>query len=199
MIDSIEELYKGLTDLPIALLAIIFGVLLFRKKNECYKVFALLSISAILGAFAHSINLSKVAYIVTWAILYIFLYELVKRASQLICEYLEHEKVCYPKIINISEVILYIASVVFLFMQNDLDIYCLVVFGVVCIVWIVKVISARTVPSKLWYLLVFAVLALCFQGLKTIIPNGVVLGHVMILFAVGFLYAIALEIGNNND
>ena len=192
---TLAEMYKGLSDLPICLLALIFGIVLSKKYKEekTWKVFFFfLACTSALGAVAHVFAFSALAKKVVWTVLYVLLFELLRMLSSLLGRYIK-EEYRYPKVLYLAEVLIFAATLFLLYKESPLDIYVFIIFAALNVLWMLKLVRENGIPLRVALFLVSGVLAGFFQALKTVIPHGVVLGHVMILLAELILFTIAID------
>lgn len=194
-----EELWKGLTDLPIALLAFVFYGLFFRYKNErgaaWRLVFLLLGIAGTLGASVHIFVMNRIVWDILWIILYVFLYETVRRFLALMAGIVtlgRHLNAGETRFILILEAVLFLGSAVLVVLDGMADIYLFVFFSLLAIapvVWgsFTGAGTNRTVKT----LVILLTLAAVSQIVKELIPYGVVIGHTLILASLTFVYLAA--------
>ena len=189
---NFEELWKGLSDLPIALLAIVFGCLLLRRKARAWSaIFFLAAISALFGAAVHSFAIPEPYLSILWCGLYVLLFELIRSFTHRLIGCITGQKERERRIVRVIETALYLAAVLCLFLWKNADIYMLVLFAVLMTVRVVACLLRHPGMPRRVKLLMFTLLAaLLFQALKTMIPYGVVLGHVMIAIAECVAYRV---------
>ena len=192
------EMYKGISDIPIFVLAMFFSVFLrrFDEKKVWSQFFMLLAEAAFIGAAVHMLALEGTYKKVAWAVLYVLLYEVVRNLALALLGYILRDEVRYPKLMWWIQVLMFIASLVLLIMGSKYDIYVFVGFAVISIAWILYVLfkdGKDAITGKLILFFGVAVLAAALQALKTVIPYGVVWGHVAILADVCVLFSLALE------
>ena len=190
-----EELLKGLTDLPVAIVAIICGLLLYNKKDKEHHdsgMFFLVAFCAIFGIVVHSFKMSTKLNAILWGILYLFLYELVGTFSVELVKLCTGKDVKAKGFIHLLEVICCIASWVCLYKANDIDIYIFVFFAAVALIdCLIDIKRQGKFNILAIFLFIFAILAMLAQGLKTIIPHGVAIGHIFLIFAEIMLFLLA--------
>jgi len=187
-----EELWKGLSDLPITLLAIVFGCLLLRRQARAWSgMFFLTAVSALFGATVHGIAIPQFCLSVLWCGLYMLLFELIRRFALLITDCITGKREREQRPVLVLEAGLYLAAVLCLFLWKSADIYMLVLFAALLVVRIAFcLIRHPGAPRRVKILMLTLLAALLFQGLKTVIPYGVVLGHVTIAAAECVAYRI---------
>ena len=191
----LPELMKGLTDLPIALLSALFGVLLIRKGSEkkWSSLFFLLCAAAALGASVHCFILPEPYISMIWAVEYILLFASVRRFAALLIGYAENAKQPERAAIFAAEGALYLGAVILRFCGSRFDIYLFVIFAALCFFRVgVCLLKNRPVSKIVRVLIAFLLAALLAQALKTVIPGGVVIGHGMIAAALFVIYRLAL-------
>lgn len=196
MLTSGYELWKGLTDLPLALLAAVFGVLLYRKKSLAWsKFFFLAAIAGIGGITVHCLALPRRTVCALWIFLYVILYEVIRRMAFLLVEAIGKTKET-SLFLPVSEGILYVITVIGLYTFPFNEIYVLVVFiGLVLIR--VAVCAVRHLPLTKNVRLLLCLLpasALC-QALSGILPYAVVWEHLLLGAALYAAYRIGAENG----
>ncbi|MDO5331160.1 MAG: hypothetical protein Q4E99_00640 [Bacillota bacterium] len=193
-----SEMYKGLSDLPIFILAMFFSIFLrkFEEKKVWSQMFMLLAEASFIGAAVHMLSLEGTYKKIAWAVLYVLLYEVIRNLSLALSGHVLKENVQYPKLMWWIQIVLFIASFVLLIKGSKYDIYVFVGFAVINIAWLLYLIFKEgrdRLSGKLILFFGMAVLAAAFQGLKEVIPYGVVWGHLAIIVAVCVLFSISLE------
>ena len=187
-----EELWKGLSDLPIALLAVVFGCLLLRRKARAWSaIFFLVAVSALFGAAVHSFAIPAPYLTVLWCGLYVLLFELIRSFTHRLTGCITGRRERERRAVRVIEAALYLAAVLCLLLWDGADIYMLVLFAVLMTVRVaICLIRHPGAPRRVKLLMLTLLAALLFQALKTVIPYGVVLGHVMIAVAECVAYRV---------
>jgi len=187
-----EEILKSITDLPIAIVCLIFAIILLRAKSDKKGwgiFFALTFVSAALGAVVHAIEPYTGLYKVLWAIEYLFIYESIRWFGILLVAYAKREDYHNIRNMMIVEIWCFLFSVILMLYGNSLDIYFVVVFGLIVLLWLViEMYKNERFNIKLIIICFCALMAGTFQALKNTMTYGVVIGHVFIVAAVVVLY-----------
>lgn len=197
VLNTPEEMWKGLSNIPIALLALICAVLLLCRKgvkNEWIAVCFLGTFCSIMGITVHTFLIDKPLIQFLWMFLYILLFELTRIFShRLVCFIANNdEKEKIPVII--IEAVLYAAAAVLLFVWNGKDIFMLVVFAFLEILRIVVcLIKHPKAPLSVKLLLADMALSMVFLALEDFIPYAVVFCHLLIAAALFIYYVIAIK------
>lgn len=195
IISSPDELWKGLTDLPIVLMAGLFFILLRKRGFDKVRqsMFLYIFIAALLGALAHSFSLARPFHIAVWLVLFALLFEIVRAYAEIVRE-LAGLDARLPKPYIIAEAVLYIVTAVLTFVQFRIAIFVFVVFAVGLSVHLInifrknrKVFDEMKVPAMIIFV------ALILQALKNVIPGAIVIAHCIICVAMYFLYRMAEE------
>lgn len=192
-----QEMYKGISDLPILLVAMGFSIFLrkFEEKKIWSQFFMLVAEAAFIGAAVHMLALEGGYKKVAWAVLYVLLYEVVRNLSLALSGYILKAEVQYPKLMWWVQIIMFLASFVLLLKEIKYDIYVFVGFAVINLIWLIYLaISGKNkISGKLWLFFGLAVVAAGLQALKEVIPYGVVWGHLAILVAMCVLFSVSIE------
>lgn len=194
------EAIKGITDLPIAGICLILGILC-RKKNRAWSaLFLLIGISAVLGAVAHIFALPQVASNGIWIVLYALLYECVRRFASLYCAYLTGEKPTVHPVIRVTEFVLYLLSGILLLAVGKYDIYVFAAFACICLIQVVICFVKVRKPNKnAVALLALLFPPLIFQLLAAVVPYAIVWEHICIVLTLMIAYCVACDSGKNTD
>lgn len=183
------ELIKGVSDLPVSLLALVLGYLLReRGQNRWALVFFLAGIGAAMGAFVHAVPLELKVFRTVWLMLYSLLYGTVLLFRLRV---LNEPPKGYLYILG---ALLWLVTVILLLRGSGWDIYVFALFAAVVLIPVFFRIFAQPDASPyLKRMLIAAAPALAFQALKAVIPYGVVLGHVCLMVALIFAYCVAAQ------
>ena len=190
--NPISEVMKGVTDLPLALLAVAFGLLLRKKeKNKWSEMFLLVAAAALMGAGVHIIRITEPYLQLLWVILYALFFESIRRFSLLTVACISGGPAEEQTATWIEEGVLYLGSVLLLFFANGLDIYLLVIFMVLMFCRIVVCLTRYGFrPAKVTGLMVLLIAPIVLQALAAIISFAVVAEHLILAAAQVVTYAI---------
>lgn len=192
-----DELWKGLTDLPLVIAPLIVFFLLKKKKGvkpEWLHAFLLLAVSAAGGVLVHCFVLPERLRRGLWLILFVVMFELVRSYT--------HRMVCFIRkreekewgAVRLMELVLYLAAAGMTLWIGEHGIYFFVVFCVLLIVrMLVCALHHSDTPRAFWSITGVLALGLLCQALKAVIPFGVVLGHLLVLVALFMVYVLARE------
>lgn len=189
------EFYKGISDIPIVILAIFFSIFLrkFEEKKSWSQFFMLLGAGAFLGALVHMLALEGMYKQIVWFALYVLLYEVIRKLSILLCEYILKDQVQFPKLLRVLQIICFVSSIVLLLQGNRYDIFVFADFAVAILAWIIYIASKNVITIRLALFLGFGIVAAGMQLAKDLIPFGVVWGHLAIVAAICVLFSMAIE------
>lgn len=130
-------------------------------------VFLLITVSAVLGAVVHTFDFPRVWNRSIWIVLYIFLYELIRRFAHLMVCYVSGRAERENPLVYILEALLYVVTPVFMFAVNINDIYVFVVFAVIMLVRVsTSMMKFAPVPSKARFLMAVLLFPLGFRHSK---------------------------------
>ena len=190
--NPIPEVMKGVTDLPLALLAVVFGLLLRKKgKKEWSDLFLLVAAAALLGTGVHIIHITEPYLQLLWVILYALLFESIRRFSLLTVTHISDCQVEEQTAVWAAEAVLYLGAVALSFLANGLDIYLLVIFMVLMFCRIVVCLTRYGFrPAKVTGLMVLLIAPIVLQALAAIISFAVVAEHLILAAAQVVTYAI---------
>ena len=192
-----DEVWKGLTNVPICLFAILFFILLKKEKAPLGKrMFFLLSWSSFLGACVHTFAFPAPVRRAVWVVLMAFLYLTVRAAFILFLAYgggYESFLVKTKLPVLVSMGVCYAASAVLTLLDNDLDI---LIFGFWAAFWMVPIIckafSEKKRYPRMRLIIVILCGALACQLVSTLLPPGIgVVGcHLLIIASLFFIYKL---------
>lgn len=193
--NEITEMLKGLTDIPIALLALVFGIILLKKRIKNWsRLFFLIAVSAVMGTVVHVFTLTPVLYGILWIILYILLFESIRVFTHLMIGYVSgtYEKEKLP--VFISEAVLYITAVILLLVPEMYDIYALVVFMMLMMARLIAcIVQRKKVPKSIAVLVVLLIVPIALQACAGMIPYAVAAEHMFLLAALSVVFEIAVK------
>lgn len=197
--NELYEALKGFTDLPLAILSLIFGILCYKKmKNKAWAtLFFIIAVAATLGAVVHGIALPDLAAKMIWVVLYPLLFEAVRRFGVLFGAYLDKENKPLSSILIPLEIALYIGALFALFLNSKLhDILVFAVYAVIVfIIAAVRVVRAMPLPKLVTVFLVLLAFPILLQICESFIPYAVVIEHSILVveFAIAYRFAITSE------
>ena len=191
---ELYEMLKGLSDIPIALISFVFGLLLWKKRKEWSLLFLLIAVSAVLGAVVHTFDFPRAWNRVIWIVLYIFLYELIRRFAHLMVCYVSGKAERERTPVYILEAVLYAVTLVFMFCVDINDIYVFVVFAAVMLVRVACAsVRFRPVPFKAGLLMAVLIFPLALQALEAVIPYAVLIEHIILAASLCIAFVMARE------
>ncbi len=191
------EALKGFTDLPISILSLVFGFVLLRQKSSWSPFFFLLSFSALLGTAAHTLNLSSAVNDIVWTVLYLLLFECVRRFTTLFCGYIKGSPIKEHYLMYLSKAVFYIVTVVVKINFTHIDIYVFTAFAGICIIRIIiYAIIKKRFPKRAKILVLLLIPPVLLQFFDKLIPFAVVFEHIFILLEIVVAYLIAKDMQN---
>lgn len=194
---SSHELWKGLTDLPLAVAPLILFFLLRRDKGaqrEWKYCFLLLAASAAMGTAVHCFVLPEGLRRGLWVMLFALMFELVRAYTHRIVCYIRRREETEKRAVRLIELLLYLAAAGLNVAVGEHGIYFFVVFSALLIVRMtVCAVKSPDTPRRFWTVTGILAAGLALQALKAVFPFGVVLGHVAVLIALFLVYVIARE------
>lgn len=184
------EAAKGFTDIPIALLALVIGILLIKKKEPAYMFFCI-AFSAVLGAIVHSVSMPLLYVNLIWIFLYPLLYECIRRFAHVYISYIRKEKTKEKKPVLLIELLFILINDSVVFADTKYDILILMGFATIMIFRVAVCISkTKNVPKNAMILLVLLPLPVIMQTLEGIVPYAVVIEHILISADMIYAYFI---------
>ena len=193
--NPIAEVMKGVTDIPIALLAFWIGILLLKKeKKEWGGVFLLVAVSGLMGTAVHVFSLPDICRKLLWVVLYVLLFEDIRRFTKLMIAYISGSGEKERRVVWHVEGILYVCAVIVLLVRGRGDIYLLVVF-MAAMFWRIIVCLGRSgfSPAKATGLMAMLFVPILLQALDQIIPCAVVIEHIVLAAALFVAYHIGKD------
>ena len=189
------EALKGFTDLPLAVLSLVFALLLRKKgvKNGWPTLFALVAGAAALGAVVHGIALTPFWSTVVWVVLHPLLFESVRRFGLIFATYVDKKDRRSHPVVFAVEAGCYLLCLVLLVTVPPNDIYPFAAFAV--LIFIQTVVAMSKAPSfpkrAAWFLVILAVPLLLQIG-ETVIPYAVAIEHLFLALDLYLAYRMAL-------
>lgn len=186
------EAAKGLTDLPIAVLSLIFAVLSFKKDNNKWGlVFLLTGVSGILGTVVHTFILTDLVKNIIWTVLYIILFESIRRFAVCLIA-LVRKPENQEKILTAAEIVLYFVCIILLYLNGKTDILVLLVFAVICLCTLVyDLIKYKYKGKEIYMLFGFLCIPVVLQVFAAKYPLFVVIEHLFLFIALFIVYGIS--------
>ena len=182
------EALKGLTDLPIFILSIIFMVLIYKKnkKSKTFIAFLILSIGSLFGVILHCIKIIEPILSICWVIECFILMTIFNMFVFLLINK------DIKKVFKIIPIVLLIPIILSRIFINKLDIYFVILYGVLVLIHMSYIIIKEKIKFKnKKKIIIILTLTIISQILKDVIKYGVVIGHILVLI---ILYYIYLEI-----
>lgn len=179
---EIYEALKGFTDIPIAVLSLVFGIILSHNETSKKRapIFFLLSVSAFAGAAVHILDLKDFYKKLVWIFLYMLLFETVRHFGNFLCEFISNDK-NDGHYIYAAESVLYILAVVFMLFVNKFDMIFFILFGALQIIRIALcAFKVKRVPKLAILLFVSLIFPILLQAFESFIPYAVVIEHLIL-------------------
>lgn len=200
-LDSAAELAKGLSDVPIALMALIFAFIVMPhraedspKARKWAEVFFLTSASAFMGSFVHVFLFPESVLRWLWIFLYILLYETVRSFRAVLLGVINGTPpTAESRPLRIAVLAAYLLSAVNRFFHTEIDIY---VFLVCSLVLLIPVLAALFRKRALWGLkasVLLLVFSTAVQAMRSFIPGAVMIAHVFIAAAMFLILRVAVK------
>ena len=198
--NEIYESLKGFTDIPIALFALVLGIISAVKFGCKYRwsvLFYIISVSAVFGTVVHAISMKPILLDILWVVLYILLYEAIRRFSHILTDYITGKQSSENRCIVTYEAVLYAVTVVLMFVANVNEIIVFVIFSATMFIRvIVCLFRSKDIPSKAYVLLAVLIFPLLLQAFENLIPYAVVIEHIILLFGMAIAYLICKEMAS---
>lgn len=186
------EALKGFTDLPIAVLSLIFGLLTAKKNKNGAILFFLISFAAFLGTAVHVIDFSPFINKAIWVILYPLLFEAVRRASLFISSFVKGKKQSENKIIFAVELPLLAAAIIIMYLIDDYDMLVFGAFALICLLRCAgSFLGVKKIPRPAIFLVILLIFPIILQAFSKVIPYAVVFEHIVIAFLLYTVYKMA--------
>lgn len=194
-LNTLDEMLKGLTNIPILLISALCGVILLRKKAaHRSKLFFMISFAALLGTVLHTFVIDKIPFVILWSLLYALLYEVARTFSNMILSVEKGIFLRESKAVFAIEGVMFIASVVLCSIDNYLDIYVFAAFAIALMINLIcRIVRSHDFAGKMIPLCIMLVAVLTVQALKDTIPHGVVIVHILIALTLFVLCSFALK------
>lgn len=191
------ELWIGLTDFPIFLEALILTFLIKKNgnadKKRWFTDFLMIAAGALLGTIVHCVSLSTAASRKIWVILYVFPYSMVYLFFVLMIEKMKGG--ILPPAWFRAGVACYAVSCLLLMLGSDADIFVFIGYAAVLAAAIVReCIRQGRRAGRENLVMILLGLAIVGQCLSIFIGSiGVIMGHILVVTALFFLYEVAKE------
>ena len=194
-LNSVEEIWKGLSNAPIAVCALIVGVLLLLKKGVKWEWRAIClegAFASFCGMFVHTFKINETYRRIFWVFLYALLFELIRLFSHRVSVYITQKEKHEYITVRIIELVLYVAAAALLVILNRFDMIMLIIFALLCVLRVVMAfVKYPKAPTLLKVLMGVALLAIITLAFENIIPYAVVVCHILIAIAIVIYYFIA--------
>lgn len=193
ILNEMAEALKGFTDIPIALISLLFFILLLKgERNEWRGVFLLTTVAAFMGAAVHILKFENSEKTLIWVILYVLLFELIRRFSLAMINFITEKNSYEKSAVYLFESVLYLTAVFGLFYFPKYDIFALVAFSALAFIRVSVCLFKTKRPKKSAVLLMFILLLpIVLQALSKLIPYAVVFEHIIIALALFIGFKIA--------
>lgn len=190
--NSIIEAAVGLSDLPIAVLSLIFSILSKKNgKKEWSIVFLFTGICAIIGTVAHTFAFSKFMYKLIWTVLYILLFDTVRRYILLFTNLIRKTDNIKKYIITI-EISLYLICLFFLYIIEKYDILILILFSALCLCLLFcNIFKYRYINKYLISIFVLISVSVILQILSNKLRILIVAEHLFLFSALFVVYKMS--------
>lgn len=191
--NELNEALKGFSDIPISVISFVFFLLLSKKENRSWKnIFLLVSLSSFIGALVHIINFGNLIKNIIWIVLYVLLFELVRRFSLQFISFIKGKNEREKTIIYVFEIVFYVVAAIGLFFYPKYDILAFVAFSfIVFLKVLICFITIKKVPSDAKLLIILLLFPIVLQIFSRIIPFAVLTEHLIIAAALFIAYKIA--------
>jgi len=196
--NPIQETMKGITDIPLALLALLFGAMLWRRQSRDWaKLMILIGAAGVLGALVHMFTLAERSRQIIWIVLFLLMYEVVRRFAKLMVEYSTENDRREPAVVWVAAAALYGVSIAALFFSQKLAMTVFIVFAAIMFSRIaVNLARCGFTPKKASELMLVVLVPIALQAFSGIIPGAVVMEHLILMAALLLVYRIGAESGD---
>lgn len=187
------EVIKGFTDVPLALVTLVFGILSKRNnRKEWGDLFLLIFLTASLGAVAHAFELPKVLWRSMWAVIFAGLFEIVFKFTKLFSRYVNSSINFNEKTFRCLQVILCFAAIIAVAGFGYKEMLIFVVYSFCNIVFLARCLIRRSnVPKKATFFVSLLSVVLLMQAFSTMIPYAVDIEHIVLTMILFVLYSIS--------
>ncbi len=186
---------KGLTDLPIALISLVFALLLAKKTDKQWSIlFFFIATGGLLGTVVHTFALSVLLNRLIWVVLYVILFEIVRRFALIMvwCASGEKQKERIP--VYATECVVYAVTLIFLFQGSIDSIYVFVVFAALILFrTVVAMLKFRRTPLKVNLFVAGLLVPLLLQAVSDLLPYAVVYEHIAIIIELFVAFLVAKD------
>ncbi len=186
---------KGLTDLPITLIAFIFAILLVKKTDKQWTIlFFLIAVGGLLGTVVHTFALPVLINRLIWIVLYLILLEIVRRFALIMVWCASGEKQKERISVYVAECIMYAVTLILLFRDSIDSIYVFVVFAALIFVKMaVAMLKFRRTTLKVNLFVVGLLVPLLLQAVSDFLPYAVVYEHIAIVVEMFVAFSLARD------
>ncbi len=189
------EALKGFTDVPIALVALVLGILSKRnQRKEWGDLFLLIFLTAILGTAAHAFALSEALWRAIWVVVFAGMFEIDFMFTKLFSRYVNSSILFNEKRFRLMQIVFCLAAVIAVagFGHKEMLIY--VVYSFCCLAFLAKCfIRTRNVPKKATFFVSLLPVLLLLQAFNAVIPYAVVIEHIVLTVILFVLYSISID------
>lgn len=196
------EVWKGLTDVPIFLAALVFASLVLKNgdtdSKRWFTEYILIAVGGMLGSVVHCFAMPLAANKALWVVLYIFLYGLVWLFFSLMFEALKGRKP--DKKWLYAGIACYVASCLPKLLLNRGDIYVFVAYAMpLAAVLIAECLRHGKKAAREKTVMILLGLAILSQTTNAFLGSApVVVAHLLVLAAMLALYEVAKNTNGEN-
>ena len=193
---SLYELLKGLSDIPLAVLAVVFCVILFKNRavRKGWPVmFIFLAVSAVMGTALHCFSIAEPRNSRLWAILLALMFESVRQFSFLMVSNMEPAFCSEKRSVQSAEAIILIIAVWLEFSSSRKGIFAFVAFSMLMLARIFIRMIKFPHSSKINVIFILLFSGALLQSFRDVIPGAVVIAHLLVAAALFFIFRLAAE------
>jgi len=191
---QLQEAAKGLSDFPIAVLSLVFGIISLYNKNKKWGfVFILVGFCAVVGGIAHTFVFSKFSLKLIWTVLYLLMFESVRGFVILLLDKI-HKLKNITKYLLIFEFLLYFVTIYFLYGINGKDILVFVLFSAICLGSLVfAMVKYKCKNKSIIKMFVFLAVPVILQPFASAFPYLIVIEHISLFIVLFTVFKISKE------
>lgn len=196
------EVWKGLTDVPIFLAALVFAFLILKNggadRKRWFIEYLLIAVGGMLGSVVHCFAMPLSANKALWVVLYIFLYGLVWLFFSLMFKALKGREPDRKWLY--AAIACYVASCLLKLLINRADIYVFVAYAMpTAAVLIAECIRHGKEAARERTVMILLGLAILSQATNAFLgAPAVVVAHLLVFAAMLALYEVAKNTNGEN-
>lgn len=186
------EAIKGFTDIPLALVALVLGILSKRNKKEDWgDLFLLIFMTSIIGTATHTFVLPEILWRALWSVTFAGLFEIDYIFTKLFSNYLNSSVEFNVRRFRYLQLAFCLAAILAVAGFGRKEMMIFVAYSFCCFAHLAKCAFMTSTVHKKAILFISLPLLLMMQAFNTVIPYAVAIEHIALTMILFVLYSIS--------